>query len=229
MNVEPADGGQVTAAVWESQTARELLAARDVRAIYEFLQRMGVSQRRIAALTGQSQSEISEILSGQRQVMAYDLLVRIADGLSIPRGYMGLAYDETTAEMLGSGSALAGLVYHEPEEVRQLLAHAAEVTIGAAVSNVDGWWQPVERTLTPAPGRIGESDVAYLEAITGVLRATDYQYGGGACRDAVTAQVRWAQRFLASSYSQGVGRRLHLALGDLHNLAAFSFAEPVFA
>jgi len=41
---------------------------------------------------GQSQSEISEILSGRR-VMAYDLLLRIADGLGVGRGLMGMAYD----------------------------------------------------------------------------------------------------------------------------------------
>jgi transcriptional regulator with XRE-family HTH domain len=57
------------------------------------LQRYGISQRRIAALTTQSQSEISEILAGRR-VVSYDVLVRIADGLRVPRGWMGLAYEE---------------------------------------------------------------------------------------------------------------------------------------
>jgi len=51
--------------------------------------------RRIAELVGQSQSQVSEILAG-RQVIFYDVLVRIADGLGIPRGWMGLAYDAIT-------------------------------------------------------------------------------------------------------------------------------------
>ena len=56
-------------------------------------------------MTGQSQSEVSEILKG-RQVMAYDVLTRIADGLGVPRGYMGLAYDEATAiRVVGSATA----------------------------------------------------------------------------------------------------------------------------
>ena len=55
-----------------------------------------VSQRTIAARTGQSQSEISEIVARHRQVHSYELLVRIAEGLGIPRGWMGLAYDEST-------------------------------------------------------------------------------------------------------------------------------------
>jgi transcriptional regulator with XRE-family HTH domain len=52
---------------------------------------LGISQRRLAGLVGQSQSEISEVLAG-RQVGQYDVLTRIADGLGVPRGLMGLAY-----------------------------------------------------------------------------------------------------------------------------------------
>jgi transcriptional regulator with XRE-family HTH domain len=50
-----------------------------------------VAQRRIAALTDQSQSEVSEIIAGRRVVVSYDVLVRISDGLGVPRGWMGLA------------------------------------------------------------------------------------------------------------------------------------------
>jgi transcriptional regulator with XRE-family HTH domain len=69
------------------------LAVRDVATIYRLLNEAGVPQRDIAALTGQSQSEVSEILKG-RKVMGYDVMVKIAEGLDIPRGFMGLAYDE---------------------------------------------------------------------------------------------------------------------------------------
>jgi transcriptional regulator with XRE-family HTH domain len=75
---------------------RRLLAAHDIAGVYAFLHRYGVSQRTIAARTGQSQSEISEIMAGQRHVHMYAVLVRIADGLGIARGWMGLAFDETT-------------------------------------------------------------------------------------------------------------------------------------
>ena len=71
---------------------RMALARRDIQLVVRLLQRHGLSQRRIAALTGQSQSEISEILAGRR-VTNYHVLVRIADGLGVPRGWMGLAYD----------------------------------------------------------------------------------------------------------------------------------------
>jgi predicted XRE-type DNA-binding protein len=72
--------------LWERPRMRAALARRDIGEVYRLLGAAGVSQRQIAALTGQNQSEISDINQG-RQVQAYDLLVRIADGLGIPRGY----------------------------------------------------------------------------------------------------------------------------------------------
>src|SRR3712207_8088516 len=42
---------------------------------------------------------------------------------------------------------------------------------------------------TPAPSHIGLGDVRQIEASTRALRALDYQYGGGTCRDAVVAQL----------------------------------------
>lgn len=83
--------------VWQRKDMRSALAKRDMATVYRLLQRFGVSQRAIAARTGQSQSEISEIISGPRQVVSYDVLERIAIGLSIPRGWMGLAYDDSLA------------------------------------------------------------------------------------------------------------------------------------
>jgi transcriptional regulator with XRE-family HTH domain len=70
---------------------RQALAAQDVTAVYRLLCRQGYCQQHIAALTGQSQPEVSAIIHG-RQVMAYEVLSRIADGLGIPRGYLGLAW-----------------------------------------------------------------------------------------------------------------------------------------
>ncbi|MBW0010411.1 MAG: transcriptional regulator, partial [Pseudonocardiales bacterium] len=45
---------------------RAALAARDIGALYRLLRRVGVSQRKIAQLTGQSPSEVSEIIKGRQ-------------------------------------------------------------------------------------------------------------------------------------------------------------------
>lgn len=75
------------------------LGARDVTRVYRLLQKVGFSQQRIAALTGQSQPEVSAIIHGRR-VMAYDVLARIAEGLGIPRGSMGLAYVDASGMLV---------------------------------------------------------------------------------------------------------------------------------
>ena len=54
------------------------------------------------------------------------------------------------------------------------------------------------------------------------MRDLDYQFGGGACRDAVVAQLSWAQRLLSASSPEGVRRRLFRALADLQNLAGWT-------
>lgn len=221
MNVDNDPAPQISPGVWEQREMREALARRDLATVYQRLQRVGFSQRRIAAFTGQSSSEVYEILKGRR-VMAYDVLARIADGLGVPRGYLGLAYDESTETAVEVAAALVSSRRDEREEVRQLLSHAANVTMAADAEDMAKWWQPVDRQATPVRVRIGLSDVEQLESITGVMRALDYRYGGGACRDAVVAQVAWAQRLLGSRYAEDVRERLHLALADLHNLAGWT-------
>ena len=81
--------------VWHTEMMLPLLAKRDIGAMFRILHDLGLSQRRIAERTGQSQSEISAIFAGRR-VVAYDLLARIADHLAIPRGLLGLAHQPPT-------------------------------------------------------------------------------------------------------------------------------------
>ncbi len=221
MNSIGSQSSSVTPEVWEDQEMRNALAAREVSTIYKLLRRKGVSQRQIAAYTGQSQSEVSEILKG-RQVMAYDVLVRIADGLGVPRGYMGLAYDEVTAARVAETREAPEA--EEPENVkrRKFLAHAAAVAVGAHVLGADSGSWVSNPVLTPAPGRIGMTDVRQVEAATRALRSLDYQYGGGFCRDAVVAQLSWGQQMLSASGTDVVKQRLHVALADLHNLAGWT-------
>ncbi|PRY33770.1 hypothetical protein [Umezawaea tangerina] len=68
---------------------------------------------------------------------------------------------------------------------------------------------------------IGAADVAGLEAATHTLRALDYEHGGGACADAVLAQLSTGRRLLGGIASTEIRTRLHVALADLHNLAGW--------
>jgi transcriptional regulator with XRE-family HTH domain len=128
---------------WDAPDMRAALAARDMSQVYRLLRKSGVSQRQIAARTGQSQSEVSEILKG-RQVMAYDVLARIANGLGVPRGYLGLDYDVEPRVQ----------VIHDPvpesEKRRSFLAHAAAVAMGANLSADN---EPCHPNWVEDPGR----------------------------------------------------------------------------
>ncbi|MEV5408160.1 helix-turn-helix transcriptional regulator [Thermopolyspora sp. NPDC052614] len=221
MNVSRANEQRIDPAVWEGPQMRQALAIRDMAAVYRLLQRVGVTQRRIAALTAQSQSEISEILNG-RQAMAYEVLGRIAEGLGIPRGYMGLAYDPCSERQAASAVPDQWNGFDEEQQAQRLLAHAAQVTIGATVVRPDDWANPVVCPETPLPSRVGRSDVEHIEVTTGTLRNLDYRYGGGLCRDAVLAQLARSQRLLSAECSEQVARLLHRALADQHSLAGWT-------
>ncbi len=221
MNVTGPQDDRFSLERWNEPEMKRALADRDISSVYRLLRRVGISQRHIAALTGQSQSEVSEILKG-RQVMAYDVLVRIADGLGIPRGYMGLAYDPATATSMARSNDNARAEEDESVKRRKLLAHGAAVMFGTAVLGADrGPWLP-SPAQTPAPSNIGMVDVKQVEAATRAMRALDYQFGGGACRDAVVAQLSWAQRLLGASSKEEVRQRLFRALADLQNLAGWT-------
>lgn len=74
----------------------------------------------------------------------------------------------------------------------------------------------------PHSARIGTSDVEQLESQTRSLRSVDYQYGGGACRDAVVVRIYWAEQLLAAEATDAVRARLLSAVADLHNLAGWT-------
>lgn len=105
----------INSAVWDQPAMRAALCVRDVGSVYRRLQRAGVAQREIAALTGQAQSDVSEILSG-RSVISYHLLTRIAEGLGAPRGYLGLAYDDTTAALLAAAREAGRITGETPRD-----------------------------------------------------------------------------------------------------------------
>lgn len=80
-------------ALYYRDDVRAVLAVRDIGALFRVLEDVGLTQQEIARLTGQAQSEVAEILAG-RKIDDYAVLVRIAEGLGIPRKLMGLSYGD---------------------------------------------------------------------------------------------------------------------------------------
>lgn len=86
------DGVAVAEGLLDDPDVVAACARRDIASLYRYLQACGFKQRRIATLTESNQSDVTEIVTGRRVPRTYDLFVRIANGLGIPRGRMGLAY-----------------------------------------------------------------------------------------------------------------------------------------
>jgi transcriptional regulator with XRE-family HTH domain len=127
------------------------LAVRDVAAVYRLLQKHGVSQRQIAALTGQSQSEISEILGG-RKVIAYDLLVRIAEGLGVDRGLMGLAHVDPMDDPVGASVVQNQVAEQDHHDVADVAETSDDAVTTRAAGVVTTWTGAEIRALRQACG-----------------------------------------------------------------------------
>lgn len=199
---------------------RAALVNRDIGTVYRILMQAGVVQRVIAQATGQSQSEVCEILKG-RQVMAYDVLDRIATGLGVPREAMGLgygAYAEGTASEPGEETDEDVL----RRQFQHLLALAGAVAFGTAVPGVGELMlgsSSAGGLLVDTPSRIGERDVAVICDYTASLRAAARTVGGQA--GPATALAGWADSWIGADASPPARRALLSALSDLHLVAAW--------
>jgi transcriptional regulator with XRE-family HTH domain len=189
------------------------LAARDVATIYRLLNEAGVPQRDIAALTGQSQSEVSEILKG-RKVMGYDVMVKIADGLDIPRGFMGLAYDEDLLPLA------MGEEMDEEMKRRALLALGSLTLFDRPLLGELLELPKRPEVPTPLPSRLGRSDITALEALTAELRAWSQRWGGGTATISGIAQR--SERLLAVPATEAVSKALQSTLAKLHTVAGWA-------
>lgn len=198
---------------------RAALASRDVSMVYRLLAQAGVTQRAIAQATGQSQSEVCEILRG-RHVMAYDVLVRIAAGLGVPREVMGLGYGtyaESTADEPGEEAEADVLRRH----FSHLLALAGAAAFGAAVPGVG---ELLEGSSSPglrmdAPSRIGAADVGVIRSYTASLATAARTIGGQA--NPAAALAEWADGYVSADASPATGVALRSALSQLHVIAAW--------
>src|SRR4051812_38966560 len=104
---------------------REVLAGRDIKAVFNFLHRKGWSWGAIAQATDIGEQRVREIASGKRRVENYDVHVRVAIGLNIPRDSLGVGL-----RTAGQGDSAASTLVVAPESSAELatsLRHALEV------------------------------------------------------------------------------------------------------
>lgn len=188
---------------------------------------LGLTQEALAA---RCEVERSTVARWETGVMEPGLWVRarLAEALQVPLRQLeeflaaGPAHDTAVTEVLSDGQ--------ERTEARVLLGLLASVAMAPDQGADPEWAEPVDRLVAPGPARIGMVDVEHVQALTAAMRMVDYAHGGGACRDAIAAQVRWSQQLLTAEASDETRRALLIALADLHNLAGWaSFDVGMFS
>ncbi len=219
---EPGEPPPIDPALYWREDMRAALARHDFGVVYRALkEEAGLPQRRIARLTGQSQSEVSEILSG-RQVLSYAVLERIVGGLGISPELAGVSW-------YGPGGTYAGevTVAGPPEGVdlkmlrRHLLALGATAAFGAPVNGIGELIAELTEPGMPVdlPSRVGTGDVAVIRGYTENLRTLARTHGGQA--RAAVALTQWADQWLTVDASGPARRALLSELATLHTITAW--------
>lgn len=218
--------GSIDPAWFDAPELHGVLAARDIGALYRVLTSFGVSQRQIGRRTGQSQSEVSEILKG-RQVRDVTVLERIADGLGIPRGRLRLA--AATGEDGAHPGAYPGVEGGPDPEVdeemrrRALIAAASLAALGQVVQGLGEVTELALPTAEPVPSRLSTAHVQAVEVVTERLRDVARQTGGQA--GLFAAAARYYSRWLPVPAPEAVQMRLRAALAELHTEAGWCYYD----
>ena len=209
--------------LYDRPEVRPILAERDIGGLYRALNDAGVPQRRIAELTGQSQSEVSEILKGRR-VLSYDLLVRITDGLGIPRERMGLSWWGPDGTHAGPDGAYGGEVaVVDPEGVAEMLRRhlIALGPIAAIASNPLAKLAELLKNIelpspspVPLPSRLSGVHVEKVRDLT--RRLSEAGNTSASDPEVLSAAAAQASRLLDVPGPEAVTRPLMTAVGELH-------------
>jgi transcriptional regulator with XRE-family HTH domain len=200
-------------AVFERTDMREALARRDITAVYRILVGQGVPQRHLAELVGQNQSEVSDILKG-RQVQSYPVLERIAEGLGVSRGAMGMAYVGTD-----EGTPLYEDVTEDMRR-RALLAAGTLALFGSPLLGEVLELPKRPASPPPMPKQLGEHDVTAMQGLTRALEAEAQYYGGGG--GVISPVAQRSEKLLDVPATDAIKTAMATAIADLHNVAGWS-------
>ncbi|HYZ08487.1 MAG TPA: helix-turn-helix transcriptional regulator [Pseudonocardiaceae bacterium] len=211
----------VDPALYRRDDVRRILIERDIAALYRVLKDAGLTQRRIAVLTGQSQSEVSEILKGRR-VRDVTVLERICDGLGIERGSMRLGSADAEHSAYAREDEAAWKAVTDEMRRRALLAAAGAAALSGhpLLGELVNLPAPPE---APLPSRLGMADVVEIERLTRHLRDLARERGGQA--DLVRAVADQSMRLRAVPAPEPVAARLGSALTELAVLAGWCCAD----
>ncbi len=230
MAVSPADVRAIVERVCARPEVLDACARRDLGTVISALadkRTGGLTQGRIAELTGISQGRLSEWVNGKREPKGVATFQKFANGVGMPaaaRRALGLDASSQAADVTVA-HADANVSYPDtPEQAARNVSHLWIADLDDATLIQRGRADP--RTWNDAslrwlvnpvqmPGdqptrgvRIGMSDVERFRATVDVFAKLDDKYGGGHARPALIQYLRTdADRMLSGRYTEAVGRQ----------------------
>ncbi|GAA1419838.1 DUF5919 domain-containing protein [Catellatospora coxensis] len=105
---------------WQQSDVLDVLARRDIGQLFRITQRItGATQTQLGTISGLSQAQVSEIMSGSRKVTSIEVLARIVSGFEIPEParstlFLGVRQPE------GSSAVRQSAAVASPDPTRQL-------------------------------------------------------------------------------------------------------------
>lgn len=209
--------------LYERDDVRDAIARHDFATVYRALRdEQGVSQRRIADLTGQAQSDVSDILTGRRHVHTYSVLRRIVTGLGIAPEMAGLsAHDPADPDAYPGQVTVVDLEEVERMLRRHLLARGGIVITGAAVAHLGRLLGELPQPHpVPLPARLDHVHVTQVRDLTRKLDTATTTVGANP--QVSTASAAWATRLLDVAGDEPVKYALMVAVGQLHIQAGWA-------
>jgi transcriptional regulator with XRE-family HTH domain len=235
MSVSSAEVRGIVERVCARPEVLDACARRDLGTVISALGTAGLTQGRIAELTGFSQGRLSEWATGKRAPKAVTTFQKFANGVGLPptaRRALGLDADSQVAVVT---AAPAGVDVSYPDTPGQAARNVARLWIadlddaaliqrGRAAPRA---WNDASLRWLVDPGqvpadqsargvRIGMSDVERFHATVDIFARLDDRYGGGHARQALIQYLRTdADRMLSGRYTEAVGRQLFAAVGNV--------------
>lgn len=224
--------------VFAGQEALEACRRRDIGAIIRVLGKHGITQGRIASLTGIAQGRLSEYKTGKRIPTASSTFEAFADGLGMPapaRRALGLA---PTAETEPTSAGDVTNVQEDPYEIQLLAAAVGKVTgtlnrremleLAAAIGTAatlgrNDVWDRLSFAITK-PVAVDESIVREMEERSAGYHQLDLVMPGRALYKSVMAHLRELSTLLngtANDPANELRRRLIVVAGESAALAGW--------
>jgi transcriptional regulator with XRE-family HTH domain len=241
MSVRAAEVRPIVERVCARPEVLDACARRDLGTVISALGTGGLTQGRIAELTGLSQGRLSEWATGKRAPKAVTTFQKFAEGVGLPpaaRRALGLdAGSQGTG--VTAARARADVSYPgTPDQAVRNVSHLWIADLDDATFIQRGRadpraWNDASLRWLVDPGQvprdqsargvhIGMADVERFRVTVDLFAKLDDRYGGGHARQALIQYLRTdADRMLSGVYTEAVGRALFATMGEATLLAAW--------